>query len=166
MPLRSLTIPFSWRLFSNPQTLSLATLSLASKSTESPRRLRELLVPAHRLLHYSPSPLSSDVLLPEPSFPKPLITQPPLAIPSPAYDALRATLVSAELLLLRVLGFELRLPLPLDFLDRYVSRALEDVVEVGEDYDRWDPEMREEYGVVGRADTGLARACRAKAIEA
>lgn len=89
-----------------------------------------------------------------------------MTIPSPAYDALRATLVSAELLLLRVLGFELRLPLPLDFLDRYISRALEDVAEAGEDYDGWDQEAREEYGVVRRTDTGLARACRSKAVEA
>lgn len=70
------------------------------------------------------------------------------------------------MLLLRVLGFELRVPLPLDFLDRYLSRALEDVAEAGEDYDEWDREAREEYGIVGRMETGLARACRAKAVDA
>lgn len=166
MSTHNLTLPFSPRLFLNQQSLSLATLSLASKSTESPRRLRELLLPAHRLLHQSPLPPPSDVV-PSAALPlNPLVTKTPLTTPSPAYDALRATLVSAELLLLRVLGFELRLPLPLDFLDRYLSRALEDVVEVGEDYDGWDREAREENGVVGRTETGLARACRAKAVEA
>lgn len=108
---------------------------------------------------------SDVVLVTSPSL-TPLVTKTPLIIPSPAYDALRATLVSAELLLLRVLGFELRFPLPLDFLDRYVSRALEGVAEAGEDYDRWDREAREEYGVVGRTETGLARVCRGKAVEA
>lgn len=54
----------------------------------------------------------------------------------------------------------------MDFLDRYLSRALEDIAEAGEDYDEWDREAREEYGVVGRMETGLARACRVKAVDA
>ncbi|KAL8839794.1 MAG: hypothetical protein Q9170_001605 [Blastenia crenularia] len=130
------------------KTLSLATLSLASKSTESPRRLSSLLLPAHRLLH---PPSSSS----------------PLTIPSPAYDSLRATLVQAELVLLRVLGFELRLPSPMEYLHRYLERAMEDVERVGEDYDAWDREGKEEYGVVdGAMDTGLGRMCKERAVEA
>ncbi|KAL8704783.1 MAG: hypothetical protein Q9225_008064, partial [Loekoesia sp. 1 TL-2023] len=129
-------------------TLSLATLSLAAKSTESPRRLSSLLLPAHRLLH-------------------PPSTSPPLNVPSPKYDTLRATLVQAELILLRVLGFELRLPSPLEYLQRYVERAMEDVERVGENYDAWDREGKEEYGVLGGImETTLGTACRARAVEA
>ncbi|KAI4119080.1 MAG: hypothetical protein LQ345_000955 [Seirophora villosa] len=135
----------------DPYTLSLATLSLASKSTESPRRLSSILLPAYTLLH--PSSSSSD--------------DPPLTIPSSNYDALRATLVEAELILLRVLGFELRLPSPLEFLQRYLERAMEGVHGVGEDYDAWDKEGREEYGALdGLMETRLGRRCRAKTVEA
>jgi len=59
-------------------TLVLASLSLATKATESPRRLRELLLPAHELLNP---------------------TSDPLTFPSTLYDSLRSTLVTAELLL-------------------------------------------------------------------
>lgn len=65
-----------------------------------------------------------------------------------------------------MLGFDLRLPHPLEFLPRYLARALEELADATEDYEEWDREQREEYGVVGRMDTGVARACRAKAIEA
>lgn len=140
--------PHGWR--GETQTLSLASLSLAAKTTESPRRLRELLLPAHRLLH----PLSSST------------STAPLTVPSPTYDALRATLVQAELILLRVLGFDLRIPHPLDFLPRYLARAMEEVADAAEDYEGWDREQREEYGVVGRMDTGVARACRGMVVEA
>ncbi|KAI5852582.1 hypothetical protein DFP73DRAFT_589660 [Morchella snyderi] len=85
-------------------TLSLASLSLATKATESPRRLREFLIPAHTLQHPPPFP--------------------PLTFPSPRYDALRSTLVTAELLLLRVLRFELRVTLPYEYLPRLLERAL------------------------------------------
>ncbi len=131
-------------------------MSLASKSTESPRRLREFLLPAHRLLHgHDPSrPLS----------PNPIAK--PLTIPSATYDTLRATLVQAELVLLRVLAFELRIPLPLDYLPRYLDRTLEDVASAGEDYEGWGKEEREEYGVVSAMDTGVGRACKARAVEA
>lgn len=74
--------------------------------------------------------------------------------------------MQAELLLLRVLGFELRLSLPLDFIDRYMERAMTDAIAVAEDYDRWGREQREEYGVVEWMDTGLGRACRSKAVQA
>ncbi|KAL9052314.1 MAG: hypothetical protein Q9206_004357 [Seirophora lacunosa] len=126
-------------------------LTPPSKSTESPRRLSSILLPAYTLLHPSSSP-SDD---------------PPLTIPSSNYDALRATLVEAELILLRVLGFELRLPSPLKFLQRYLERAMEGVHGVGEDYDAWDKEGREEYGALdGLMETRLGRRCRAKTVEA
>ena len=83
------------------------------------------------------------------------------------YDTLRATLVQAELMLLRVLGFELRLPLPLDYLSRYLDRAMGDVADAGEDYDSWGKEEKEEYGVLHDSmETGLGRACKAKAVAA
>ena len=83
------------------------------------------------------------------------------------YDTLRATLVQAELMLLRVLGFELRLPLPLDYLSRYLDRAMGDVTDASEDYDRWGKEEKEEYGVLKDSmETGIGRACRAKAVNA
>ncbi|KAL8797158.1 MAG: hypothetical protein Q9195_000625 [Heterodermia aff. obscurata] len=122
-------------------TLALATLSLASKATESPRRLRELLLPAHHLLHSS-SPAQHDVDANQNSL------SGPLKIPSEAYDMLRATLVQAELMLLRVLSFELKLPSPMDYLPRYLERIMEDSNDVGEDYETWGKEYRAEYGVV------------------
>ncbi|KAL8762181.1 MAG: hypothetical protein Q9184_001778 [Pyrenodesmia sp. 2 TL-2023] len=133
-------------------TLSLATLSLASKSTESPRRLSSILLPAHALLHPSTTSECST-----------------LTVPSPKYDVLRATLVQAELILLRILGFELRLPSPMEFFQRYLERALEDVDRVGEDYNAWDKEAREEYGVLdgdGVMGTRIGRTCRAGVAEA
>ena len=140
------------------KTLALATLSLASKSTESPRRLREILLPAHRLLHPSSAAQhnASDPLTG------------PLKIPSEAYDILRATLVQAELILLRVLGFELRLPTPMEYLSRYLERAMEDVGDAGEDYEAWGKEERAEYGVVegGWIESGLGRRAREKAVNA
>jgi len=91
----------------------------------------------------------------------------PLMVPSETYDILRATLVQAELILLRVLGFELRIPLPLDYLPRYLERAMGDVAEAGEDYDAWANEEKEEYGVMKSAmDSGIGKACRAKAVGA
>lgn len=70
-------------------------------------------------------------------------------------------------MLLRVLGFELRLPLPLDYLCRYLDRAMGDVSDAGEDYDCWEKEEKEEYGVLkDRMETGIGRACRAKAVSA
>lgn len=110
------------------------------------------MLPAYSLLHPSSSPPSDNSAL---------------KIPSPRYDALRATLVEAELLLLRILGFELRLSSPMDFLQRYLERALEDVQAVGEDYDAWDKEGREEYGVLdGLLETRIGRDCRARSVTA
>jgi hypothetical protein len=126
--------------------LSLATLSLSSKATENPRRLRELILPAHRLLK---PPLGAR-----------------LTVPSATYDALRATLVQVELLLLRVLGFELRLSLPLHFAERYLERSMADVTAGAEDYAAWGREEKEEYGVVGGMDTAVGKAYRNKLVEA
>lgn len=116
--------------------------------------MREILFPAHRLLHQHDG-ASSDP-----------ISQ-PLVVPSATYDSLRATLVQAEVMLLRILGFELRIPLPLDYLPRYLERAIGDVANASENYDSWGKEEKEEYGVVKDAmDTSIGRACRSKAIRA
>ncbi|KAL9629622.1 MAG: hypothetical protein Q9204_005168, partial [Flavoplaca sp. TL-2023a] len=135
------------------QTLSLSTISIASKATESPRRLSSILLPAHALLHP-----------PSPSTDKPTKT---LTIPSPLYDTLRATLVQADLILLRVLGFQLHIPSPLEYLQRYLERAMEDIENVGEGFDEWDREAKDEYGVLsGIMEGRLGRGCRAKAVDA
>ena len=81
------------------------------------------------------------------------------------YDTLRATLIQAEKILLRVLGFDMRLILPLEFLPRYLGRALEDAAEAGEDYDSCSKEEREEYGVLGSiTETRIGRDCRETVI--
>lgn len=74
--------------------------------------------------------------------------------------------MQAELILLRALGFELRLPLALDYLQRYIERATASVTSAGEDYDRWGNEEREEYGVAGATETAIARACRLEVVQA
>lgn len=43
---------------------------------------------------------------------------------------------------------------------------MEEVADAAEDYEGWDREQKEEYGVVGRMDTGIARACRGTVVEA
>ncbi|OCL06149.1 hypothetical protein AOQ84DRAFT_83055 [Glonium stellatum] len=137
----------------DPNTLALASLSIASKSSEAPRRLREFLLPAWRLIQ-SKNPSAQ-----------------PLTFPSSLYDSLRTTLVQAELILLRVLKFELRLALPLDFLPRYLDRTIGEVNAGGggwggtEDYDGHEKEHRDEYQMIDLMDTRLGKACRLKAIE-
>ena len=117
--------------------------------------MREILFPAHRLLHQNPPNQDSD----------PVAST--LTVPSRLYDTLRATLVQAELILLRVLGFELRIPLPLDYLPRYLERAMGDIVDTAEDYDGWGKEEKEEYSVEKDImGTRIGRACRAKAVTA
>lgn len=133
-------------------------MSLASKSTESPRRFRELLLPAHRLLQSSLSPTRTST-----SSSDHPITQ-NLSVPSAAYDTLRTTLVQAEFLLLRVLGFDLRLPLASNYLERYLERAMERINSAGEDYEGWSKEAREEYGVESAMDTRIARDCRSEIV--
>ncbi|KAJ8102052.1 hypothetical protein POJ06DRAFT_76094 [Lipomyces tetrasporus] len=89
-------------------SLSITCLSLATKSTESPRRLRELLVPAYHLLHGSSAPR--------------------LTFPSHAYDALRAGIVHFELVLLRILDYDtgIRTALSSNFslLERTLDRGI------------------------------------------
>ena len=116
--------------------------------------MREILFPAHRLLH-DHNGASTDPI------------NQPLVVPSTIYDTLRATLVQAELMLLRILGFELRIPLPLDYMPRYLERAIGEVADASENYGSYGKEEKEEYGVVKDImDTLFGRACRAKAVSA
>ncbi|MCJ1402678.1 hypothetical protein MMC11_005898 [Xylographa trunciseda] len=139
-------------------TLALSTLSLAGKATESPRPPSALLLPAHRLLHQSPS----------------ASTPPPLTTASPSYPPLRRALLAAEQHLLRCLAFALRVPSPLPFLPRYLARALEPLALAEHDYARWAREAKDEWGVVELLDTRLGRrvrewglrACRAEEVVA
>ncbi len=96
----------------------------------------------------------------------------PLTFPSVLYDSLRATIVQAELILLRILKFELRIPIPYEFLPRYLERTVGEL-NLGsngwggtEDYDGQGKEFQEEYKVVDFMDTGVARACRVRILEA
>jgi hypothetical protein len=80
--------------------------------------------------------------------------------------------VQAELILLRVLKFELRIPLPFEFLPRYLDRSIGELNAGGggwsgtEDYDGMRREQREEYKVVRLMETGIARACKAEVVRA
>ncbi|KAI5799983.1 hypothetical protein EDC01DRAFT_612759 [Geopyxis carbonaria] len=116
-------------------TLALASLSLATKGTESPRRLREFLLPAYELLN----PMGS-----------------PLVFPSVLYDSLRLTLVDAELLLLRILKFDIRLTLPYEYLPRVLEKILS---PNGTDhFDFLEIDDKEEIAAVNIKDTSLGRA--------
>ena len=115
--------------------------------------MREILLPAHHLLHKDHSQASG--------------TAKCLTVPSAKYDRIRDTVVQVELVLLRVLGFELRLPLPLDYLPRYLHRALEDIEQAAADYDDWNAEEQAEYGVVSHLmNTLTGKAATIKAVEA
>ncbi|KAI5855799.1 hypothetical protein BZA05DRAFT_332927 [Tricharina praecox] len=127
----------------DPHTLALASLSLATKSTESPRRLREFLLPAYALLQPTAAPLT---------------------FPSTLYDALRATLVTAELILLRVLRFDIRLPQPLDYVPRFLSKAL--ALPGTEHLEGLAEDEREEVSVVEASETALGREVRAVVLMA
>ena len=132
-------------LLKDIQTLSLATLALAAKSTESPRRLSSLLPPSYQLLQRRR-----------------------LYVPSQEYDILRATLVRAKLLVLRVLRFELRRDSPLAWIEPFSRRVLEgDDEPLGEGPD-WNAERRGEEGIVayGMAGGGLVRRARARSVDA
>ena len=75
--------------------------------------------------------------------------------------------MQAELILLRVLAFELHLPSPLEYLQRYLERALEDVENVGEAFDEWDQDAKDEYGVQsGIMEGRLGNKCRQRAVDA
>ncbi|KAK6504720.1 Cyclin- protein fam58a [Arthrobotrys musiformis] len=122
--------------FLDPHTLALTTLSLSTKSTESPRRLRALITPAYSILHPN---------------------LPPIEVPSHKYDTLRGTIVTAELHLLRILKFELRHPIPHDYISRVLDKSLS--IIPGEDFDRQNDERKEEDGIVKIEDTFLGRQC-------
>ena len=87
------------------------------------------------------------------------------------YDALRATLVQGELVLLRVLKFELKVALALDYLPRYLQRVIGEVGHGAgdwaslEEYDRLGRDDKAEYNVVSLTDTGLGTACKAKVMQ-
>ena len=125
--------------------LALATLSLAAKSTESPRRLSSLLPPAYQLLQRFR-----------------------LYVPSQEYDILRATLVRSKLLVLRVLRFELRRDSPLAWVEPFSRRVLEGDSEPLGEGPEWNAERRGEEGVMayGMAGGGLVRRARAKSVDA
>ena len=50
--------------------------------------------------------------------------KPALTFPSDLYDALRFSTVTSELIVLRILKFELRVTLPQTYLPRLISRCL------------------------------------------
>lgn len=94
-----------------------------------------------------------------------------LSYPSELYDSLRASLVQAELIVLRSLGFELRLQTPFNYLYRYVARAVSslggerDKIAV-EEWDDLSTNRREEYKIVELEDTGLGKDAAALALKA
>ncbi|OJD35938.1 cyclin-l2 isoform 1 [Diplodia corticola] len=133
--------------------LALACLSVASKAKDAPRRVREFLRPAWRLMHQAPDSAA-------------------LECPSPAYDSLRSTLVRNELILLRILKFELRVSTPFDFLPGYLTEAMRDfgVNDGGADalvyFDDRSKEDKEADRIADLMETGIAKDCRAKALGA
>ncbi|RPA86969.1 hypothetical protein BJ508DRAFT_410565 [Ascobolus immersus RN42] len=138
--------PFEVEGLLDDYTIALTSLVLATKSTESPRRLRELLLPAYSLLHPS---------------------HPPLTFPSYKYDNLRDTLVNSELIMLRVLKFDLLLPLPYQYLEKYLSRVL--VVgglRGAQDLDDSKPGRKEEYAIVEVINGGTGRKARGVVYDA
>ncbi|KAF4313938.1 hypothetical protein GTA08_BOTSDO00512 [Botryosphaeria dothidea] len=94
----------------------------------------------------------------------------PLTFPSPTYDALRSGLVRTELILLRVLKFELRIPTPFDFLPGYISQVMRDFdigdtsTDAAHGFDRRSKEKKEAAKITDIMDTGIAKACKTKAL--
>ena len=78
------------------------------------------------------------------------------------------------MVLLRVLGFDVRLQSPLEWVRGYVSRAVTKTLSTSDgedsyDYDDWTTEEKDEHGVHHRGDvmeTRLGRAVRARVVEA
>lgn len=115
----------------DPDTLSLAAISLASKTLERPRRLREVLVPAYQLL--------------QPDKAK-------LVFPSKLYDSLRAGLVNAELLLLRVIKFETLMPTPFECVEDLIRSYL---VYSRSDSSHWDDYVAINDSVLAQSTKGV-----------
>ena len=86
-----------WSDVLDDATLAMACISTACKAAEQARRLREILVPCYALYHDEK-----------------------LTYPSQLYDNLRAGLVTAELLLLRALKFEILMSTPFECVDRSI----------------------------------------------
>ncbi|KAH7061226.1 hypothetical protein B0J12DRAFT_646994 [Macrophomina phaseolina] len=132
--------------------LILACLSVASKATEAPRRVREFLLPAWQIMHRN----RPDTV--------------PLTCSSPTYDALRSALVRTELVLLRVLRFELRISTPFDCLPGYLSGVMREFnagdtsSDAARDFDYRKKEQKEAERITDLMDTNIAKACKAKAL--
>lgn len=80
---------------------------------------------------------------------------PPVQIPSTHYDTLRQTLVTAEVLLLRILKFNIRLTLPHVYLPRILERAT--TLHGTEHLDEMGYGEREEADVIEAGDTPIGR---------
>ncbi|KAL1629806.1 hypothetical protein SLS56_005202 [Neofusicoccum ribis] len=138
----------------NEHMLLLACLSLGAKATEAPRRVREFLLPAWRLMHMG----------------KPATT--PLICPSPTYDALRSAFVRTELILLRILRFELRVSTPFDFISGYMIGVMCDFdvgdssLDAADEFDARSKEYKEGNRIVDFMETGIAKDCKTKAMAA
>ncbi|KAG5520128.1 hypothetical protein PMAC_001204 [Pneumocystis sp. 'macacae'] len=119
-------------------TLAIASLSLASKTTEQFRRMREFLVPAYSIINPS---------------------KPRLTFPSEFYDSLRDSVVNAELILLRVLKFDIKIMLPFS----YLTKALHLTLTVWHS-ETTDPALQKETYLVNTAIGRYARCCIMDAI--
>jgi hypothetical protein len=87
-----------------------------------------------------------------------------LTFPSALYDALRGTLVTAELILLRTLRFDIRLPLPHDYLPRMLEKTL--TLDGTGHIDELGDEEKDEIAVAEVRDTRLGAAAYGLAGEA
>ncbi|VDD82138.1 unnamed protein product [Mesocestoides corti] len=89
----------------DPYTMAMACISLGAKVQEEHQRLRDVIVAYYRALHKT--------------------KRPPLEV-GEEYDRLRVSLVSAELFLMRVLGYQVRTKadLPHAYLLHYMSALL------------------------------------------
>lgn len=133
--------------------IALACLSIASKAKESPRRVRDFLLPAWRLMHQGTSTTT-------------------LECPSPTYDSLRSAFVRTELVLLRILKFELRISTPFDFLPGYLGEAMGDFggydgcADADVAFDNRSKEKKEANRIADLMETGIAKDCKARTLDA
>ncbi|BHF72121.1 Cyclin-related protein fam58a [Sparganum proliferum] len=88
----------------DPYTMAMACISLGGKVQEEHQRLRDVIVAYYRVLHKT--------------------KRPPLEV-GEDYDRLRVSIVSSELFLMRLLGYQVRKPdLPHTYLLHYMSALL------------------------------------------
>lgn len=96
----------------------------------------------------------------------------PLTFPFTTYDLLRSAVVQAELMLLRVLEFKLRIPSPLEFLPHYLNRAVGEgnATSCGWDgtknYDGSTSEQKDDYEIVSLMETGVGKTAQLRAVQA